>query len=502
MGLLACYTLLVVAFYTWGLTIWQTALLSFLGTLLYRLIKGGTPLPLPLPENKPKWIVGNSVRSGVSMVDNIRNFYDETKQHKMSIYWEFGRPCIMATDLDFIKQVQVTAFDHFSEGYLIPDDYLKVMGLQLGLIDARGEEWRTLKKLLTPAFSGPRIRKTAAAMNRVAKLLVQHLKEQERNEKQIKILEDLEKFAMTCLAEVAFGIDINCFSDPENAFFIKGKTMTEVWRLMGIIFFPKVMKWFRIAAYNPKSVKHFEKMCLQIVEQRKGSSVEKKDILDSLIKASKDCPLMTPDMMFKTMTQFLTDGYEGFSRIMNSTIYLLTAHPQALEKLEEEIEEVMGERDDVTEEDLVNMVYLEQVVCEGIRMNCVMYTFRECVKPYKVPGSEHTIPKGTRVIIPIAGLAYDKDIWVDPETFRPERFSSENKGSIPSAAYQPFGIGARQCPAPNLMKMEMKVMLCHLVKNFRLTPRDKMEMPLAFHPTENMLLKEEVKVDISSKERE
>ena len=43
-----------------------------------------------------------------------------------------------------------------------------------------------------------------------------------------------------------------------------------------------------------------------------------------------------------------------------------------------------------------------------------------------------------------AGLAYDKDIWVDPDTFCPERFSSENRGSIPSAAYQPFGIGARQ----------------------------------------------------------
>ena len=44
----------------------------------------------------------------------------------------------MATDLELIKQVQVTAFDHFSEGYFLPDDYLKIMGLQLGLLDARG----------------------------------------------------------------------------------------------------------------------------------------------------------------------------------------------------------------------------------------------------------------------------------------------------------------------------------------------------------------------------
>ena len=137
---------------------------------------------------------------------------------RMSIYWEFGRPCIMATDLELIKQVQVTAFEHFSEGYLIPDDYLKIMGLQLGLLDARGEEWTTLKRLLTPAFSGPRIRKTAGAMNRVGKLFVEHLKEQEKSGAQINILDDIEKFAMTCLADVAFGTDINCFSDPENAF--------------------------------------------------------------------------------------------------------------------------------------------------------------------------------------------------------------------------------------------------------------------------------------------
>ena len=219
----------------------------------------------------------------------------------------------MARDLELIKQVQVTAFDHFSEGYLIPDDYLKIMGLQLGLLDARGEEWRTLKKLLTPAFSGPRIRKTAGAMNRVGKLFVEHLKEQERNGAEIDILGDIEKFAMTCLADVGFGTDANCFSDPENAFFVKGKALYEIWRFMGIMFTPNIMKWFRISVTNPKSIKHFEKMLHQIVDQRKGSSVEKKDILDSLIKASEESPLMTPDMMFKTMTQFFTDGFHHHS---------------------------------------------------------------------------------------------------------------------------------------------------------------------------------------------
>ena len=81
-------------------------------------------------------------------------------------------------------------------------------------------------------------------------------------------------------------------------------------------------------------------------------------------------------------------------------VYLLTAHPEAKEKVQMEIEEVMGDREDISEEDLGNLAYLDQVelimcrslkhfqvVCEGVRMVSVFYTFRECVKPYKVPGT-------------------------------------------------------------------------------------------------------------------
>ena len=74
----------------------QLVLLSLLAAALYMYIKvgsfvtyhlfpceqGGAPLPLPLPENNPKWITGNAYYSGVSMVDNIRNFYNEMKHHR------------------------------------------------------------------------------------------------------------------------------------------------------------------------------------------------------------------------------------------------------------------------------------------------------------------------------------------------------------------------------------------------------------------------------------
>ena len=98
-------------------------------------------------------------------------------------------------------------------------------------------------------------------------------------------------------------------------------------------------------------------------------------------------------------------------------------------------------------------------------MNPVVFTGRECNKDFRVPGTALTIPQGTKIMIPIVstgagagagagaggkeksivqpGLHYDPDIWGDPEVFRPERFSPENRGDIPAGAFQPFGMGPR-----------------------------------------------------------
>lgn len=90
-------------------------------------------------------------------------------------------------------------------------------------------------------------------------------------------------------------------------------------------------------------------------------------------------------------------------------------------------------------------------------MNPIFYTARECGKAYKVPGFDHIIPEGAKVLIPIVscptfqpflkasqgGLHYDPDIWGDPDVFRPSRFSPENKGKIPAGGYLPFGLGPR-----------------------------------------------------------
>jgi cytochrome P450 len=56
----------------------------------------------------------------------------------------------------------------------------------------------------------------------------------------------------------------------------------------------------------------------------------------------------------------------------------------------------------------------------------------------------------------------------DPETFRPERWSEENRASIHRYAYFPFGGGPRICIGNNFALMEASLLLATIAGRFRL----------------------------------
>lgn len=61
---------------------------------------------------------------------------------------------------------------------------------------------------------------------------------------------------------------------------------------------------------------------------------------------------------------------------------------------------------------------------------------RVTTKPYKVPDTDFTIPKGMLIFIPILGIHHDERFFSNPEKFRPERFQG-----VDSDAFMPFGDG-------------------------------------------------------------
>jgi len=72
------------------------------------------------------------------------------------------------------------------------------------------------------------------------------------------------------------------------------------------------------------------------------------------------------------------------------------------------------------------------------------------------------------------------ECFEDPETFDPDRFSPENRSQLTSGSYMPFGFGPRQCMGMKMARMEMKVLIYHLVRHFSLEKCEKTCFPLKF----------------------
>ena len=57
----------------------------------------------------------------------------------------------------------------------------------------------------------------------------------------------------------------------------------------------------------------------------------------------------------------------------------------------------------------------------------------------------HEIPAGTSIALMLYGMHHNPDVFPDPQTFKPERFLSEQNIGRHPYAFLPFSAGPRNC---------------------------------------------------------
>lgn len=92
------------------------------------------------------------------------------------------------------------------------------------------------------------------------------------------------------------------------------------------------------------------------------------------------------------------------------------------------------------------------------------------------------IERGTNVFVPVYAVQNDPEYYPNPEKFDPDRFLEEEKNKRPNCTYMPFGDGPRNCIGLRFGKMETKVGLCTILKNYKMTLNKKTVVPLVADP--------------------
>jgi cytochrome P450 len=204
----------------------------------------------------------------------------------------------------------------------------------------------------------------------------------------------------------------------------------------------------------------------QQIEERTSHPTGGEDLL-SILTAD---PALDADFVRDQMLTMLIAGHDTSTALLAWALYLLGKHPDVMQKVQQEVDEVFGS-DPPSAEKVEELQYLGQVISETLRLYPPIHIGnRKTAEELTFQGC--TIPAGERLMYSIYAVHHSPEHWEDPERFDPERFAPGHKYS--PYVYLPFGGGPRNCIGAAFAQVESKVVLARILQNFNLTlPRQK-----------------------------
>jgi cytochrome P450 len=212
------------------------------------------------------------------------------------------------------------------------------------------------------------------------------------------------------------------------------------------------------------AVERLDRTIFQLIADRRAGRVVSHDLLGALVSArdpEDGTTLGDRQIRDELMTLFVA-GHETTASTLAWTVYLLLSHPEVYRRVEAEVDRVVGARDP-TYEDLPSLSYMLQVLKEVLRLYPSIHSLgRELNKPLDVGG--YALEAGAIVIICPYLMHRRPDVFPDPMTFDPDRFTAEAEAAIPRHAYLPFGAGPRVCLGAHFAFMEAQLVLAALMQ--------------------------------------
>ncbi|XP_049610661.1 cytochrome P450, family 3, subfamily A, polypeptide 65 [Syngnathus scovelli] len=469
---------------TWTLIAIVITLLAVYGTAPYGFFKKlGIKGPKPLP------FIGTflNYRQGVHYFD----FECFQKYGKVWGLYDGRQPIIAVMDTAMIKTILV------KECYSVFTNRRDV-GLNGPLRDAvsivEDEDWKRIRSVLSPSFTSGRLKEMYSIMLQHSGTLLKSLQRKVDADEVIEVKEVFGPYSMDVVTSTAFSVDIDSLNRPTDPFVANIKKMTKFDflnpMLVLIVLFPFLRPLLEKmdVSFFPADVLTFFYNFLQTIkaDRNKKSDKNRVDFMQLMVdsqssgyskeNANNQKGLTDHEILSQAMI-FIFAGYETSSSSLCFLAYNLATHPHIQKALQEEIDKTFPDKVRPRYEDLMQMEYLDMVMNESSRLYPIANRLERVAKA-SVEVNGVTIPKETVIMVPVYALHRDPSLWPEPEAFKPERFSKENKDSIDPYAFLPFGAGPRNCIGMRFALLMMKLALVEILQHFSFVPCKETDIPM------------------------
>ncbi|XP_070712528.1 cytochrome P450 2U1 [Pempheris klunzingeri] len=175
----------------------------------------------------------------------------------------------------------------------------------------------------------------------------------------------------------------------------------------------------------------------------------------------------TEDYLFYIIGDLFIAGTDTTANSVLWILLYMVLHPDTQEKVQAEIDEVVGRHRVPSLADKGNLPFTEATIMEVQRLTAVVPLGIPHMASVTTEFKGYTIPKGTVVLPNLWSVHRDPTVWDDPDSFNPARFLDAEGKLLRKECFIPFGIGRRVCMGEQLAKMELFLMVTNLLHAFK-----------------------------------
>jgi len=403
--------------------------------------------------------------------------------------YAISEPWLTVGDPKLIKAIMVR--DHHSH---FPGHSIEIGQKNFRTLDiSTGEEWRDLRKGLSPTFTSGKIKGMLDLLEDSVDNLIDHLDEVTEKNPVVDVKYIFQAMALDIIAKCAFGIESNSFKNPDNKIFQHGRKIFEDFRVTNMTTSLFIQFFFTcdfLAKYldvTSPSFRDLWNLTRSVQAERAKQGATTGDFIDRLNELNEkwkkgEFPALSSEQITGQGIIFIAAGFETTSNTLSTLCYNLAKHPDVLDTLITEVDEVFDQFDGVVNHETISeMPFLEACIKENLRLNGpVARNDRKCVKDWD--GGEEfgglKIPAGMKIRFPLNAIHHNPEFWPEPELYKPERFLKENLHNIKPFSFLPFGGGPRECIGERFAMSEMKVAMVKLLHNYKICWDDSTNLQL------------------------
>lgn len=194
------------------------------------------------------------------------------------------------------------------------------------------------------------------------------------------------------------------------------------------------------------------------------------DLFSQLCHAThEDGALLSTQDIVDHMSFLMMAAHDTLTSSLTSFIGALAANPQWQDKLRAEIAALgVGAGEPTSFDNLEAMKLAEMAFKEALRMKPPVPSMpRRSVRDFTFKG--YAIPAGAMIGVNPLFTHHMPDIWPDPDTFDPVRFTEEAQRGRHRFAWVPFGGGAHMCLGLHFAYMQAKCFARHFLQNLEVS---------------------------------